>query len=87
MLDMELVYGLVCGQTYRDQRSEEIAKTMRSSGGFMTEAGCGKPITFLLLYRCAECGRFFHLACLRDHFVATGDDRMAVPRPSPLPEG
>lgn len=69
MLDLEVVPGLVCGETYRDQRVEERVPVFRE-GEVSAWTGCGKPMTYLMTYRCLQCGRWMHGDCLERHFEA-----------------
>lgn len=63
----------ICGNTAPDERGEAIVQSMRAETGGSPEGGCGKPIEWLVAYRCLECGRWMHAECLRGHFVQHGD--------------
>jgi hypothetical protein len=74
MLDVQLIPDLVCGRTNRDDRAEQITRTVREQQGYRIDGGCGRPMTFVAGYRCAECGRWMHLDCLRGHFAESRHD-------------
>ena len=65
--DFEVVPDLVCGRTYRDQRSEDRLPSMRE-GEVSSYVGCGNPMTYMEAYRCRQCARWFHGSCLDRHF-------------------
>jgi hypothetical protein len=64
--DLEDVPGLVCGQTYRDQRAEAAVPAWRA-GEVTPWTGCGTPIAWVHAYRCRQCGRWLHGHCFDRH--------------------
>jgi hypothetical protein len=77
--------SLRCGETWPDEERERITNDLRAEQGHPEglNGGCGKgPVKWMYLYRCVECGRFFHRQCIEKHF--------AIHRPIPVraaPEG
>ena len=82
MLDVELIPDLTCGRTNRDPRAENITRALREQQGFKIDGGCGRPMTFVNGYRCAECGRWMHLNCLTDHFTESSHDVCVMRHPA-----
>lgn len=70
----------ICGNTARDARSEAIVRSLREKAGGSPDGGCGKPIEWLMAYRCLECGRWAHAECLRQHFAEHGDRSTTLAR-------
>jgi hypothetical protein len=67
--------SMPCGVTHPDPEIEERTQALRLAEGYATEGGCGKPLRWVLAYRCVECGRWYHRDCILQHFAETGDDR------------
>lgn len=71
-VDLEVVPGLVCGQTYRNAETEQATPAWRKSE-VTRWTGCGGPMTWLSAYRCRQCGRWIHGQCLDWHFATPED--------------
>ena len=75
--DLDIVPGLVCGQTYRDAATEQGVPNWRIEE-VATWSGCGKAMTWLHAYRCRQCARWLHGACIDRHFL-TAERRLSPP--------
>lgn len=62
-----------CGNTGIDPATERRIRSLRGETppGF---DGCGNEVSWILVYRCLECGRYMHAECLRKHFASHGDE-------------
>lgn len=66
-IDLSVLPDLVCGQTYRDPRSEvRVAATREGEETPFT--GCGEAMVWLIAYRCRQCARWMHGTCIDRHF-------------------
>lgn len=67
-IDFENLPDLVCGQSYRDPRSEARLPATRE-GEVSPFTGCGAPMAWLIAYRCRTCARWLHGTCMDRHFA------------------
>jgi hypothetical protein len=57
-----------CGASDPDGGAEARIAAARSAIGAPTDEGCGRLIVLWEAFRCVECGRWFHRACMERHF-------------------
>ena len=58
-----------CGASDPDPNVERRVASARSELGFAPDGdGCGRLIVLWSAYRCVECSRWFHRACIEQHF-------------------
>jgi hypothetical protein len=70
---------IVCGRTYHNDDAEARTQALRAGQGFPTDGGCGRKVGLTWAYRCAECGRWMHLDCLKQHFKESQHDKTVAP--------
>lgn len=62
---------IVCGHSHPDARMNDDINALREDAGASPDnAGCGRAGIWPVMYRCAECARWFHRDCIRKHFAA-----------------
>lgn len=67
-----------CGDSHPDAAVEQRFVALRQEEGHSSEShGCGREAHWTFLFRCVECGRWYHRECIARHFAASGDDAKA----------
>ncbi len=62
---------IACGDTHPDPETEARFRALRAGAGFEDDGtGCGGRGVWTFMFRCVECGRFFHRDCILKHFAA-----------------
>lgn len=62
------VERITCGHVSPDPETERTIARLRADEGYPQDmAGCGHTGRWTAMYRCVDCGRFFHRACLERH--------------------
>lgn len=70
---------VTCGASSPDPHVESKAIAARARvGAPRDEACCGKQLRLEHAYRCVECGRWAHRACLEKHFAEHQTPRSAL---------
>lgn len=75
---------IVCGDTYADPKLEARVEAARTIDiGEHEREGCGESMHWSFGFRCVECGRWFHRACIQKHFTShSGSSTPTVPQPT-----
>lgn len=63
-----------CGVTHPNPEIEAMPQAMREAESHALAGGCGKPLRWVLSYRCVECDRWMHYDCILKHFKEAVDD-------------
>lgn len=67
-LSSEVLLTVACGATHPHPEVERRYRALRGQEGHRTDGGCGGTMHWTYAYRCLDCGRWMHGACLREHF-------------------
>ncbi len=59
---------ITCGAFHPNPEADRLTREMSPPSQY---DGCGRHMVWSYAYRCVDCGRWFHRACIRRHFAAS----------------